>query len=446
MPKYVYFFGEGKAEGKGTLRDLLGGKGAGLAEMTNAGVPVPPGFTITTEVCKLFYKNKKRVPQIVKKEMDKNLRRLEQAMNARLGDAVNPLLLSVRSGAKFSMPGMMDTILNLGLNDKTVEGFVQKTKDERFALDCYRRFIQMFGNVVLGVEKYVFEEIIQEKKRTRALTLDVEFTAADLHDLVTQFKETLRYHAKRELPQNAYQQLEMARDAVFLSWNNDRAIFYRRQYRIPDDIGTAVNVQTMVFGNMGKTSGTGVGFTRNPSTGEKEFFGEYLTNAQGEDVVAGVRTPKPISQLKKELPSVYRELVQITQRLEKHYRDVQDFEFTIQQGKLYMLQTRTGKRTGPAAVKIAVDMVQEKVITPQEAVLRVEPDQLDQLLHPRIDPRAEVKVIAKGLNASPGAAVGKALFNANDAAEAGKRGERVVLVRKETSPDDIHGIAAAQGI
>jgi len=445
MPKYVYFFGEGKAEGKGILRDLLGGKGAGLAEMTHAGVPVPPGFTITTEVCKLFYKNKKRLPEIVKKEINKHLRHLEQRMSARLGDPANPLLLSVRSGAKFSMPGMMDTILNLGLNDKTVEGFIRKTKDERFSLDCYRRFIQMFGNVVLGVEKHVFEEILQEKKKVKNLVQDIEFTAEDLRDLVAQFKETL-YHAKTELPQDATRQLEMARDAVFLSWNNDRAIFYRRQYRIPDELGTAVNVQTMVFGNMGKTSGTGVGFTRNPSTGEKKFFGEYLTNAQGEDVVAGVRTPKPISELKKEMPAVYRELVQITQRLEKHYRDVQDFEFTIQQGKLYMLQTRTGKRTGPAAVKIAVDMVREKLITPQEAVLRVEPDQLDQLLHPRIDPRTHVKVIAKGLNASPGAAVGKALFNADEAAEAGKRGERVVLVRKETSPDDIHGIAAAQGI
>ena len=446
MSKHVYFFGGGRAEGKGTMRDLLGGKGAGLAEMTNAKIPVPPGFTITTEVCKLFYKNKKRVPPAVRSQIEKALVRLEQSMGARLGDPVNPLLVSVRSGAKFSMPGMMDTILNLGLNDKTVEGLVRKTGNERFSVDCYRRFIQMFANVVLGVDKSVFEGIIHEKKKARHISLDVEFTAADLRDLVSWFKEALRHHAKSDLPQDARRQLEMARDAVFLSWNNDRAIFYRRQYHIPDTLGTAVNVQTMVFGNMGSTSGTGVGFTRNPSTGEKEFFGEYLTNAQGEDVVAGIRTPKPISKLKEEMPSVYKELVQITQRLERHYRDVQDFEFTIQQGKLYMLQTRNGKRTGPAAVKIAVDMVREKVITPQEALLRVEPDQLDQLLHPRIDPKADVKVIAKGLNASPGAAVGKAMFNANEAAEAGKRGERVVLVRKETSPDDIHGIAAAQGI
>ncbi|MBI4435855.1 MAG: pyruvate, phosphate dikinase [Candidatus Omnitrophica bacterium] len=446
MPKYVYFFGEGKAEGKGTLRDLLGGKGAGLAEMTNAGVPVPPGFTITTEVCRLFYKNKKRVPGSVKKQIDKHLHRLEKAMGSRLGDPEHPLLVSVRSGAKFSMPGMMDTILNLGLNDKTVEGLIRKTKDERFSLDCYRRFIQMFGNVVLGVEKSVFEEVLQGKKKERGIVQDIELTASDLRDLVARFKDTLRHHAKADLPQDNYRQLEMARDAVFLSWNNDRAIFYRRQYNIPESLGTAVNVQAMVFGNMGPTSGTGVGFTRNPSTGEKEFFGEYLTHAQGEDVVAGVRTPKPIRQLKGEMPLVYQELVRITQRLERHYRDVQDFEFTIQQGKLYMLQTRSGKRTGPAAVKIAVDMVQEKLIKPEEAILRVEPDQLHQLLHPRIDARANVKVIAKGLNASPGAAVGKVIFNATEAAEAGKRGERVVLVRQETSPDDIHGIAAAQGI
>lgn len=446
MPKYVYFFGGGKAEGKGTQRDLLGGKGAGLAEMTDAGIPVPPGFTMTTEVCTLFYKNKKRLPGTVKKEMDKNLRRLEEVMGASLGDPEDPLLLSVRSGAKFSMPGMMDTILNLGLNDATVEGLIQKTKDERFSLDCYRRFIQMFGNVVLGVEKSVFEEVFQEKKREKGVVQDIELTAVDLRDCVLRFKAALQHHVKAELPQDTYRQLEMARDAVFLSWNNDRAIFYRRQYHIPDDLGTAVNVQGMVFGNRGPTSGTGVGFTRNPSTGEKEFFGEYLTNAQGEDVVAGVRTPKPISHLKKEMPAVYQELVRITKRLERHYRDVQDFEFTIQQGKLYMLQTRSGKRTGPAAVKIAVDMVREKRITPKEAVLRVEPDQLDQLLHPRFDPRAEVKVIAKGLNASPGAAVGKVLFDATEAAEAGKVGERVVLVRKETSPDDIHGIAASQGI
>ena len=446
MPKYVYFFGEGKAEGDGTMRELLGGKGAGLAEMTNAGVPVPPGFTMTTDVCTLFYKNKKRLPENVRIEIDKHLLRLEKVMGARLGDPANPLLVSVRSGAKFSMPGMMDTILNLGLNDKTVEGLIQKTKDERFSLDCYRRFIQMFGNVVLGVEKSVFEEVLQRKKKERGITLDIELIAADLRDLIAAFKEALHRHAKTELPQDTRRQLEMARDAVFLSWNNDRAIFYRRQYNIPHDLGTAVNVQTMVFGNMGPTSGTGVGFTRNPSTGAKEFFGEYLTNAQGEDVVAGIRTPKAIRHLKEEMPSVYEELVRITQRLERHYRDVQDFEFTIQEGKLYMLQTRNGKRTGPAAVKIAVDMVREKLIKPKEALLRVEPDQLNQLLHPRLNPKADIKVIAKGLNASPGAAVGKVIFNATEAAEAGKRGERVVLVRQETSPDDIHGIAAAQGI
>ncbi len=446
MPKYVYFFGGGKADGNAAMKELLGGKGANLAEMTNAGVPVPPGFTITTEVCKLFYRNQKRVPSAIADEIDKNLQRLERTMKARLGDPVNPLLLSVRSGAKFSMPGMMDTILNLGLNDRTVEGLIRKTKNERFSLDCYRRFIQMFGNVVLGIEKYVFEEIILERKKLRRITQDTELDTTDLKELIRQFKETVRYDTQEELPQDARRQLEMARDAVFLSWNNERAIFYRKQYRIPDDLGTAVNVQTMVFGNMGKTSGTGVGFTRNPSTGEKEFFGEYLTNAQGEDVVAGVRNPKPIGELKKEMPSVYKELAGITRRLERNYRDVQDFEFTIQEGKLYMLQTRTGKRTGPAAVKIAVDMVQEKLIAPKEAVLRVEPDQLDQLLHPRIDPKVEVKVIARGLNASPGAAVGKAFFDATEAAEAAKKGERVVLIRKETSPDDIHGIAAAQGI
>ncbi len=443
--QWVYFFGDGKAEGNSGMRDLLGGKGAGLAEMTNAGVPVPPGFTITTGVCRWYYANGRQLPHDFRAQQGHALEHLESLMGRKLGDANDPLLVSVRSGAKFSMPGMMDTILNLGLNDRSVLGLTRRTGNDRFAWDCYRRFIQMFASVVMDGEKREFEDLIEQLKHQRKVELDTDLTAADLQLLVQRFKALVRERGGRDFPQDPHEQLALARDAVFRSWNNDRAIYYRRQNRIPDDIGTAVNVQAMVFGNLGETSGTGVGFTRNPSTGVHHFYGEYLVNAQGEDVVAGVRTPQPIDKLEKEMPDVYRQLHEITTRLEKHYRDIQDFEFTIQEGKLFLLQTRTGKRTAQAAVKIAVDMMKEGLITPEEAVLRVEPASLDQLLHPRLDPKAKVVVIATGLAASPGAAVGKAVFDADTAAERGKK-ERVILVRKETTPDDIHGMDAAQGI
>ena len=443
--KYVYFFGNGKADGRGDMKDLLGGKGAGLAEMTNAGIPVPPGFTITTEVCTLYYTSGKKIPADVEQEIDQNLAALESAIGKKLGDPANPLLVSVRSGAKFSMPGMMDTVLNLGLNDDTIKGLIAKSGNERFSWDAYRRFIQMFGNVVMGIEKDEFEHILQARKDARRIKLDVDLSAEDFKEIVASFKKKVKAITGKDFPQNAHVQLRMAEEAVFGSWNNPRAITYRRLNDIPANLGTAVNVQAMVFGNMGDTSATGVGFTRNPATGVKEFYGEYLTNAQGEDVVAGIRTPHPIAELQKEMPKVFKQLRDITTRLERHYRDVQDFEFTIESGTLYMLQTRTGKRTAQAAVRIAVDMVKEKVITKEEAILRVEPSQLDQLLHPIIDPKAKKNVIAKGLNASPGAAVGKAVFTADDAVEMGKK-EKVILVRTETNPDDIHGMDAAVGI
>ena len=444
--RFVYFFGEGHAEGRGDMKDVLGGKGAGLAEMTNAGVPVPPGFTISTAVCRHYHANDHRLPESFAAQQDAALARLERTIGKSLGDAADPLLVSVRSGAKFSMPGMMDTILNLGLNDRSVRGLADKTGNARFAWDCYRRFVQMFASVVMDFEKHEFEEVIAAAKKRRRVKLDTELTAADLEALTAEFKRHVRARAGREFPQDPLEQLAMARDAVFRSWNNDRAIYYRKQNGIPDDIGTAVNVQAMVFGNMGDTSGTGVGFTRNPSTGENHFYGEYLTNAQGEDVVAGVRTPQPIDKLEQEMPDVYRQLRDITSRLEKHYRDVQDFEFTIQEGKLFLLQTRNGKRTAQAAVRIAVDMVGEGLVTEQEAILRVEPASLDQLLHPRLDPKAKAKLLATGLAASPGAAVGQAVFDADTAAERGAKKQRVILVRKETTPDDIHGMDAAQGI
>jgi pyruvate,orthophosphate dikinase len=444
--KYVYFFGDGRAEGNAQMKDVLGGKGAGLAEMTNAGVPVPPGFTITTDVCRYYYANGRQLPHDFRAQQGQALERLETQMGRRLGDPGDPLLVSVRSGAKFSMPGMMDTILNLGLNDRSVEGLARRTGNERFAWDCYRRFIQMFSSVVLDFEKRDFEDIIEAIKHKRRVKLDTELTTEDLKALVAQFKAAVRKRAGRDFPQDPHEQLALSRDAVFRSWNNDRAKYYRRQNGISDDLGTAVNVQAMVFGNMGDTSGTGVGFTRNPSTGERHFYGEYLTNAQGEDVVAGVRTPHPIADLKQEMPEVYHQLREITNRLEHHYRDVQDFEFTIQDGQLFLLQTRNGKRTAQAAVKIAVDMVHEKLITEAEAILRVDPASLDQLLHPRLDPKAKLQVIATGLAASPGAAVGKAVFDADTAAELGHHNDKVILVRKETTPDDIHGMDAAQGI
>ena len=402
--KYVYFFGDGKAEGTGTMRDVLGGKGAGLAEMTNAGVPVPPGFTVTTETCTLYSASGGNVPIEVAEQQAEAVRRLEELLGRKLGDPADPLLVSVRSGAKFSMPGMMDTILNLGLSDKTVRGLAERTGNPRFAWDSYRRFLSMFGNVVLNIAKDEFENEIRGLKRKKGVETDLDLTAEDLQGLSGAFQRIIRERTGSDFPQDARAQLDMARDAVFRSWNNDRAIFYRKQHNISEDLGTAVNVQAMVFGNKGKTSGTGVGFTRNPATGAGEFYGEYLLNAQGEDVVAGIRTPKPIAELKDEMPKVYAQLREITGRLEKHYRDVQDFEFTIEDGVLYMLQTRSGKRTTQAAVRIAVEMVNEGLITKGEALLRVEPSQLDQLLHPRLDPKAKLKVLTKGLAASPGAA------------------------------------------
>ena len=443
--KYIYFFGEGKAEGNANMKDLLGGKGANLAEMTNAGIPVPPGFTITTEMCTYFYQHDGKLPDDFDAQLKEYLSRLEKVTGKKFGDKENPLLVSVRSGAKISMPGMMDTILNLGLNDESVKGLAKASNNEKFAYDVYRRFIQMFGNVVMGIDKDEFERVLEEKKKEKGVKYDYELDADDFKEIVEDFKKIYKEKTGQDFPQDPMVQLKMAINAVFKSWNNPRAVTYRKINKIPDDLGTAVNVQAMVFGNMGNDSGTGVGFTRNPSTGEKEFYGEYLTNAQGEDVVAGIRTPNPISKLKEEMPEVYNQLKEITERLEKHYRDVQDFEFTIEKGKLYMLQTRTGKRTPMAAVKIAVDMVKEGLITKEEAIMRIEPSQIEQLLHPIIDPKVKVEPIAKGLPASPGAACGKVVFTADDAEKRGKE-EPVILVRAETSPDDIHGMNAAKGI
>ena len=442
MKKYVYFFDEGK----GDMKSVLGGKGAGLAEMTRIGIPVPQGFTITTEVCVEYYKNDKRYPQGLDGQIEENLKKLEQVSKKGFGDSQNPLLVSVRSGAPISMPGMMDTVLNLGLNDVTIQGIIEKTKNERFAYDSYRRFMQMFGNVVLGIEHDKFEHLLEELKRELKVKLDTEIDCEGLKILVERYKKLVKQEIGKDFPQEPKDQLKTAIDAVFNSWNTKRAVTYRRINKIPDDLGTAVNVQEMVFGNMGEDSGTGVGFTRNPSTGEKEDYGEYLLNAQGEDVVAGIRTPLPLSNLKNDLPEVYKELIRIVTILEKHYRDVQDYEFTIEKGKLYLLQTRTGKRTAQAALKIAVDMVEEGIINKEEAILRVEPNQLNQLLHRRIDPQAKVEVIAKGLPASPGAAYGKVVFTADEAEELGKKGESVILVRTETTPDDIHGMVEAQGV
>jgi len=448
MNKSIYFFGGGKADGTGEMKAELGGKGAGLAEMSKAGIPVPPGFTITTGVCMDYYKNGKKTPKGLDAEQRKFLVKLEAAAGAKLGDAKKPLLVSVRSGAKVSMPGMMDTILNLGLNDQTVEGLARLTKNERFAYDCYRRFLMMFSDVVFDVSKNEFEALLHKRKDERGVKSDVDLSATDLRDLSGQFKAHFLSRAGRAFPQDTWEQLCLARDAVFKSWQNPRAISYRKMNKIPDDMGTAVTVQLMVFGNSGNRSGTGVGFTRDPSTGENRFYGEFLINAQGEDVVAGVRTPQPISQLRDTLPKVYDQLHAITKRLEKHYRDIQDFEFTVQDEKLYMLQTRSGKRTGHAAVRIAVEMVKEKLISKDEAILRVDPMQLNQLLHPIFDPveRKKTAVLAKGLNASPGAAAGRAVFTAERAVELAAKGERVVLVRAETSPDDIEGMAAAKGV
>ncbi|MFH1715038.1 MAG: pyruvate, phosphate dikinase [Elusimicrobiota bacterium] len=443
--KYVYFFGNGKAEGNGSMKNELGGKGAGLAEMTDSGVPVPPGFTITTNVCNYYYDHNKKLPAELNGQMKLAIDKLEKAMNKKFGDKKDPLLVSVRSGSRISMPGMMDTILNLGLNDDTVEGLAELSGNARFAYDSYRRFLMMFSDVVLGIEKEIFEHEFSKLKDKRGVKLDTDIGAEDLKALCDVYKNIVKIHSKKDFPQDALQQLVMARDAVFNSWNNPRAITYRKLNRIPDDLGTAVNVQSMVFGNLGDDSATGVGFTRNPSTGVKEFYGEYLTNAQGEDVVAGVRTPKPITALAKEMPKAFKQLKQITDRLEKHYRDIQDFEFTIEKGSLFMLQTRSGKRTAPAAIKIAVDMVKEKLITKEEALMRVAPKTLDQLLHPILDPSAKINIITKGLPASPGAATGQAVFTADEAVKQAANGP-VILVRQETSPDDIHGMDAAAGI
>jgi pyruvate,orthophosphate dikinase len=440
--KYVYFFGGGKADGNGKMKDVLGGKGAGLAEMTNAGLPVPPGFTIQTEGCREYMRTG-AVSKEVDRQMDEALAKLEALQGQKLGTGENPLLVSVRSGAKFSMPGMMDTILNLGLNDKSVEALTKRSNNPRFAADSYRRLIQMFGNVVLDIEKSAFDEVFDAKKKQKKTKLDTDLDAKALQEVIVEYKKVVKKHAKRDFPQDPREQLVMARDAVFRSWQNDRAKHYRRINNIDDMLGTAVNVQAMVYGNLGDTSGTGVGFTRNPAIGTKEFYGEFLMNAQGEDVVSGVRTPVPILELQKIMPDVYDQLREITTRLEKHYKDMQDFEFTIQDGKLYMLQTRNGKRTGLAAVRVALQMV-------EEAIFRVEPNQLYDFLVPRLDEKStKVEVLATGLPASPGAAVGRIVFTADEAVKmAGHDTTKnpVILVRAETTPEDIHGMEVAKGI
>ena len=446
--KHVYFFGSGKADGDRSMRDTLGGKGAGLAEMTNAGLPVPPGFTISTDVCTLYYKQKGKIPTAIDTEIGENVKKLEKAAGTTLGSTENPLLVSVRSGAKFSMPGMMDTILNLGLNDKAVEGLKARTQNGRFAFDSYRRFIQMFGNVVLDISKETFEHEFDAVKRSVGVKQDTDLDEQALREVVKRYKQVVRAKAGRDFPQEPREQLRMARDAVFRSWMNPRAQEYRRIYDIPDHIGTAVNVQMMVFGNMGDRCATGVGFTRSPATGAKEFYGEFLVNAQGEDVVAGIRTPQPIRELEKVMPKAYKQLRDITTRLERTYKDVQDFEFTIQDERLYMLQTRNGKRTGYAAVIIATDLVAERLISPKDAILQIEPESLSQLLSPGFDPKEwnAIPVATKGLPASPGAASGHVVFSADEAVKWSDEGKPVILVRRETVPDDIHGMFVSQGI
>ncbi len=456
--KLVYFFGNGKADGKASMKELLGGKGANLAEMTNLGIPVPAGFTITTEVCTAYYDHGKKFPPALREQVKKNLVAVEKIMDARFGDPESPLLLSCRSGARASMPGMMDTILNIGLNDEVAEGLAQKSGNPRFAYDSYRRLIQMYADVVMGMDTDVLEEDIDHLKEKKGVKLDTELSADDLKGLVTLFKKRVLEKTGKEFPTNPEEQLWGAISSVFDSWMNKRAIEYRRINGIPAHWGTAANVQAMVFGNRGNDCATGVAFTRDPSTGEKRFYGEFLVNAQGEDVVAGIRTPQPINiegkkqggstlpSMEEVLPDCYKSLVSVYKRLEKHYRDMQDIEFTIQNSKLWLLQTRNGKRTAQAAVKIAVDMVKEKLISEKEAILRIDPAQLDQLLHPRLDPNAPKNVITKGLPASPGAAVGQVVFTAEEAVEETERGKKVVLVRLETSPEDIHGMHVSEGI
>ncbi len=440
--KMVYLFEEGRAN----MKSLLGGKGSGLAEMTRIGLPVPPGMTITTEVCRQYYKVGNQFPPGLADQIKAGLAAIEQKTNKKFGDATNPLLLSVRSGAIFSMPGMMDTILNLGLNDVTVEGMAAATSNRRFAFDAYRRFIQMFGDVVLEIHKHDFEELLTHCKEKQGVKFDQELSAEALVELVAAYKKLVIDRSGRPFPQEPTEQLFMSVEAVFRSWNNERAIVYRNLNRISHDLGTAVNVQAMVFGNMGDDCGTGVAFTRNPSTGEKVLYGEFLTNAQGEDVVAGIRTPRPISELKDQMPEMYQQFVKAADTLEHHYKDMQDIEFTIERGRLYMLQTRNGKRTGQAAVQVAYDLVQENILTPAEAIMKVEPAHIEQLMHRRIDPSAKLDVIAKGLPASPGAASGAVVFDANSAAKKAAEGVKTLLVRMETTPEDIHGMVAAQGI
>ena len=460
--KYVYFFSEGRADGNTEMKNLLGGKGANLAEMARIGIPVPAGFTITTDVCTAYYKNKGKYPAGLEKQVNDALKMVEKKMQAKFGDAENPLLVSCRSGARVSMPGMMDTVLNIGLNDETVKGLIEKTGNPRFCYDAYRRFVSMYGDVVMGVEAKDKEEdpfdlIIQARKKEKGVTLDLELDADDLKWLVKEYKAMIKERLNVKFPEEPQEQLWGAISAVFKSWMVPRAIAYREINNIPGDWGTAVNVQAMVFGNMGEDSATGVAFTRDPATGENYFYGEYLINAQGEDVVAGIRTPQPInrtkplpegvnSTLEDDMPKLYKQLNGIRNKLEKHYREMQDIEFTIQQGKLWMLQTRTGKRTAQSAIKIAADMVKEKLVTKEEAVARIDPDQFDQLLHPMFDPKAKKNVIAKGLPASPGAAVGQVVFSAEEAEQLNKDGMKVILVRIETAPHDIRGMHAAQGI
>lgn len=456
--KLVYSFGDGKSEGDASMKNLLGGKGANLAEMSNMGLPVPPGFTITTEVCDAYYKNERKFPAELKKQVGEALAKIEKIIGAKFGDAKNPLLFSVRSGARASMPGMMDTVLNLGLNDETVQGLAEKSSNKRFAFDSYRRFIQMYSNVVLDLDHHNFEVILDEKKQEVGASADTDLTVEDLEDLVVRYKDEVKNELGRDFPQDVNEQLWGAIEAVFASWMNNRAITYRQLNDIPASWGTAVNVQSMVFGNMGDTSATGVAFTRNPSNGTKELYGEYLINAQGEDVVAGIRTPQSITISGKEqlgstlpsmeetMPDVFAQLVEIYKKLESHYRDMQDIEFTVQNKKLWMLQTRNGKRTAHAAVKIAVDMVKEGLINEKDALKRIDPASLDQLLHPTLDPKAEVKVIAKGLPASPGAASGIVVFSSAEAEKRAATGDKVILVRVETSPEDIKGMHVSQGI
>ncbi len=449
--KTVYFFGDGKASGTGEMKNLLGGKGVNLAEMSRIGIPVPAGFTITTEVCTYYYNHNKRYPAALEKQILDNLKKVEKVMGGKFGNSDNPLLLSVRSGARVSMPGMMETVLNLGLNDEIARGLIQKSGNERFVYDAYRRFIQTYGDVVMGVQPEgieidPFEAAIEKIKEKRGIHLDTELTTDDLQELVASFKKLVKKRTGKTFPDDPMEQLWGGIGAVFGSWNGQRAIIYRNIHNIPHDWGTAVNVQSMVYGNMGDDCATGVAFTRNPSTGEKKFYGEYLINAQGEDVVAGVRTPEPVAKMKRQLPGAYKTLEGIYKKLEKHYRDMQDIEFTVQEERLWMLQTRTGKRTAASALKIAVDMVKERLITKKEAVARIDPNQFDQLLHPTFDPKAERNVLSRGLPASPGAASGRVVFHADEAEAWAAKDEDVILVRLETSPEDIGGMNAAQGI